>query len=94
MARLGGIQEALADCPLVSLGDLERKLQGDLCCVLSQEEELWALKSRVNWMLFGDRNTFFYHISTLVRRKRNSITTIMSNSGEWLHTERVVKEAI
>ena len=31
MARLGGIQEALAYCPLVSLVDLERKLQADLC---------------------------------------------------------------
>jgi len=78
----------------VSLVDLERKLQAYLCCVLSQEEELWALKSRVHWMLYGDRNTSFYHISTLVRRKRNSITAIMSNSGEWLHIEREVKEAI
>ena len=45
-------------------------------------------------MLFGDRNTFFYHISMLVGRKRNSITTIMSNSREWLHIEKEVKEAI
>ena len=43
-------------------------------------------------MLFGDRNTFFYHISMLVGRKRNSITTIMSTFGEWLHDEREVKE--
>lgn len=94
MARLRGIQKALAVCPSVSLVDLERKLQADLCGVLNQEEELWALKSRVNWMLLGDRNTSFYHISTLVRRKRNSITAIMSNSGEWLHGEREVKEVI
>jgi len=94
MARLGGIQKALADWPSVSLVDLERKLQADHCCVLSQEEELWALMSRVNWMLLGDRNTSIYHISTLVRRKRNSMTTIMFSSGEWLHFEREVKEAI
>lgn len=74
--------------------ELERKLQADLCCVPSQEEELWALKSRVNWMLLGDRNTSFYHISTLVRRKRNSITATMSNSGEWVHDEVAVKEII
>ena len=94
MARLGGIQKALANRPSVSLVELERKLQEDLYCVLSQEEELWALKSRVNWMLLGDINTSFYHISTLVRRKRNSITAIMSSSGEWLHSEREVKETI
>ena len=52
------------------------------------------LKFKVNWKLLGDRNTSFYHISTLVRRKRNSITAIMCSSREWLHSEREVKEAI
>ena len=94
MARFGGIQKALAECPSVSLVEFERKLQVDLCGVLSQEEELWALKSRVNWMLLGDSNTSFFHISTLVRRKRNFITAIMSNTGEWVHDERGVKEVI
>ena len=45
-------------------------------------------------MLLGDRNTSFYHISTLVRRKRNIISTIMSNTGEWVHEEMAVKEVI
>ena len=45
-------------------------------------------------MLLGDRNTSFYHISMLVRRKRNSITVIMSNTGEWVLDEMVVKEVI
>ena len=48
MARLDGIQRALAIRPLDSLVELERKLQADLNCVLCQEEELWALKSRLN----------------------------------------------
>ena len=45
-------------------------------------------------MMFGDRNTSFYHISTLVRRKRNTISAIMSNTGEWVHNENEVKEMI
>lgn len=48
MARLDDIQRALAIRPLDSLVELERKLQADLNCVLCQEEELWALKSRLN----------------------------------------------
>jgi len=48
----------------------------------------------VNWMMFGDRNTSFYHVSTLVRRKRNTIRAIMSNTGEWMHEESKVKEVI
>lgn len=94
MVRLDGIQRSLATKPSDSLVELERKLQADLNYVLSQEEELWALKSRVNWMIFSDRNTSFYHVSTLVRRKRNSIKTIMYNEGEWVHDEMAVKEVI
>ena len=94
MARLDGTQRSLAIRPSHNLVILERQLQADLACVLSQEEELWALKSRVNWMMFGDRNTSFYHISTLVRRKRNTISAIMSTTGEWVHDENEVKEVI
>ena len=62
--------------------------------MLNQEEELWALKSRVNWMIQGDRNTNFYHVSTLVRRKRNQILAIKDAMGEWVHEESAVKEIV
>ena len=94
MARLDGIQRSLAIRPSHNLVMLERHLHVELDCVLSQEEELWALKPRMNWMMFGDRNTSFYHISTLVRRKRNTISAIMSTTGEWVHDENEVKEVI
>ena len=71
MARLNGIQRAMAVNPLAFLLNLENELLKDLDAVLNQEEELWALKSRVNWMIQGYRNMAFYHVSTLVRRKRN-----------------------
>ena len=64
------------------LVNLEDKLLRELDCVLNQEEELWALKSRVNWMIQGNRNTNFYHVSTLVRRKRNQILAIKDAIGE------------
>ena len=67
MARLNGIQQTISVMPLSFLLNLERKLQGELDMVLKQEEEIWALKSQVNWMIQGDRNTALYHVSTLVR---------------------------
>ena len=72
--------------------NLENDLLGDLDTVLNQEEEIWALKSRVNWMIQGDRNTAFYHVSTLVRRKRNKILAIKYLVGEWIYQEEDVKE--
>jgi len=62
--------------------------------ILSQEEELWAFKSRVNWMIQGDRNTNFYHVSTLVRRKRNKILAIKNSVGDWIYEENGIKELI
>ena len=67
MARLNGIQRVVAVRPSSSLLDLENNLLKDLDVVLGQEQELWALKSRINWMVQGDRNTAFFHVSTLVR---------------------------
>ena len=57
LARLSGIQRVMADGPSGFLINLEKQLQIDLSNILNQEEELWALKSRINWMIQGDRNT-------------------------------------
>ena len=94
MARINGIQWALSVRPSTFLVNLEDELLRELNRVLNQEEELWALKSRVNWMIQGDRNTNFYHVSTLVRRKRNQILAIKDAMGEWVHEESAVKEIV
>ena len=93
-ARLNGIQKAIRVRPSTFLLELEKDLLKELDTILRQEEELWALKSRVNWLVQGDRNTTFFHESTLVRRKRNQVLAIKDNMGEWLHEEAEVKEFI
>ena len=73
---------------------MKKELVKEFDTILSQEEELWALKSRVNWMIQGDRNTTFYHVSTLVRRKRNQILAIKNSVGDWINEENGIKEFI
>lgn len=85
MESLNGIQKAIADRPSSFLIDLEKKLQMDLSLVLNQEEELWAMKSRINWMVQGDCNTSFYHVSTLIRRKHNKILNLKNSQGKWIN---------
>lgn len=91
LARLNGIQRTISVRPSSFLLNLERELQGELEMVLKQEEEIWALKSWVSWMIQGDRNTAFYHVSTLVRQKLNKILAIKDNVGEWLFEENDIK---
>ena len=42
-------------------------------------------------MIQRDRNTTFYHVSTLVRGKRNQILAIKDSVGEWLYEEEAIK---
>lgn len=74
--------------------ELEKVLQRELDEVLNQEQELWALKSRVNWMILGDRNTSFFHVSTIVRRRRNRISCLKNSVGEWIHEEALIMSSI
>lgn len=87
---MNGIQRALAINPYPSLIHLESQLLKDLDVVCGQETELWALKARINWLVLGDRNTSFYHISALTRRKRNLITSVKNGAGDWIMEERGV----
>ncbi|KAK7855137.1 hypothetical protein CFP56_029376 [Quercus suber] len=41
--------------------------------VAKLEEEFWALKARILWLVEGDRNTSFYYTSALVCRRFNHI---------------------
>ena len=45
-------------------------------------------------MIQGDRNMTFYHVSTLVRRKRNQIMAIKNAVGDWIYEEGDIKEFI
>ena len=73
LARLHGAQKALANNPNEFLLELEQRLISDYSLVLMQEEEYWALKSKLNTATFGDRNMSFFHVSTIVRRHRDKI---------------------
>ena len=50
------------------------------------------MKSRVNWTIFGERNTSFFHMTTLARRSRNRISNIMNEEGVWVHDVEQVQE--
>nr|GMC91161.1 LINE-type retrotransposon LIb DNA [Ipomoea batatas] len=64
---------------ILGLHVLERKLIEELNEVLKQKEVLWFQKSRREWILDGDKNTAFYHRSTLIRRNRARICMLKIN---------------
>ncbi|XP_074271496.1 uncharacterized protein LOC141595430 [Silene latifolia] len=83
LAQIAGCQRELSIARKNNLIILEAKLGEELDDVLAQEELLWYQKSRVDLIKDGDRNTSYFHNSTLVRRWRNRITTLKNGEGAW-----------
>ena len=76
------------------LSCLEQELHTELVEVSKLEEELWAMKLRITWLVEGDRNTGFYHTSALVCRSRNRINCLKDNMGNWLTDESDIADYI
>ncbi|BBN70535.1 transposable element gene [Prunus dulcis] len=71
LARVAGIQSSLCIQDNPFLADLEFNLKQEYAQILVQEEMMWMQKSRINWNKDGDRNTKFFHMTTVVLREIN-----------------------
>ncbi|KAK3033970.1 hypothetical protein RJ639_034134 [Escallonia herrerae] len=67
--------------PTVRNMELQRNIQNQIDEQCSREEWLWHQKSRLQWIKDGDRNTKFFHLSTIIRRRQNSIDFIKDKHG-------------
>lgn len=91
MARLLGTQKALASQSNPFLFNLQNHLFEEYNLIPQMEEEVWAMKARTNWIILGERNTSYFHMSTLAWRSKNRITSIQNGDGEWVHNVEEVK---
>lgn len=41
----------------------------------------WRQKYHIQWLQEGDRNTKFFHLTTIIRRRRNTIERHKNNEG-------------
>lgn len=55
---------------------------------------MWRQKSRETWLKDGDRNSRFFHISAVVRRRNNSIDAIRGEDGIWIVNLSEVREFV
>ena len=84
----------MANNPNESLIRLEKYLIDEYSSILLQEEEYRALKSKINDAAFGDRNTSYFHVTTVVRRQRTKIRCAKNSVGEWIVDAEAMKKHI
>lgn len=82
--KIKNIQDLLDVCQTDTLLQEECVLVKELEMVLEQEEVLWYQKSREKWIAHGDRNTSFFHTSTIIRRRRNRIEMLKNDVDVWI----------
>ena len=70
---------------------METGLQNELNEWLYRSEVLWRQKSRELWLKEGDKNSRFFHLSTIVRRRRYSIEAVKDNAGDWVTEPKEIR---
>ncbi|KAL7207488.1 hypothetical protein ACSBR1_029440 [Camellia fascicularis] len=74
LGRIEGIQKAQSQKFSHNLFVLEKELIKYYNNILYQEEIFWFQKSQSNWISLGERNTRFFHIVTLAKRRHSRIS--------------------
>ncbi|KAM1563229.1 hypothetical protein ACFX10_037669 [Malus domestica] len=60
---------------------------------LAREEELyWKVKSRIQWLKEGDKNTKFFHAQMVKRRRSNRIRGLEDDNAIWWEDLAKVKD--
>ncbi|XP_056697371.1 uncharacterized protein [Spinacia oleracea] len=95
MARLEGVQRSLCNHPASSyLFELEFVLKNELERIFVQEESFWHIRSRANWISYGDKNTSFFQKSVLKRRARNRIVQLRDEVGNTVSGEEEIQKHV
>ncbi|KAI8563661.1 hypothetical protein RHMOL_Rhmol03G0126400 [Rhododendron molle] len=92
--RLNGVHRAQENNFAHNLQLLESDLRKEYNEILLQEETLWFQKSRSKWITLGEKNTRYFHLSTIIRRRRSKITMLKDDSNIWIENPDVIKNHV
>ena len=82
------VQDLLELAPTDAMLAKEADLIAELDGVFEKKEVLWFQKSREKWIALGDRNTQYFHTSTIIRRRRNMIEMLKNEMTNGFQNRR------
>ncbi|KAK8477778.1 hypothetical protein V6N11_063581 [Hibiscus sabdariffa] len=64
-----------------------KELKVELNKKWESEERHWHQRARVDWLKYGDKNTKFFHATTLQNRRANTICKMKDEHGNWMEND-------
>lgn len=74
--------------------DEVKAIQQEIDSVWKREEKYWGQRSRIKWQQWGDRNSKFFHATTIQRRERNRLQRIKDGEGQWVEGQQEVEVVV
>ena len=77
--------------------DLVREENGKLAeyhDIVTKEEIYWKQRSRLVWLKEGDKNTRFFHLSTMKHRAKTRIYKLMKDGRKISEEKDILKEPV
>lgn len=82
ITELKTLLETLQSLPLSATNlNWENMIHSDLDELLKREQILWRDKGKERWLVEGDANTHYFHMSTIANRRFNSIHHILTDDS-------------
>ena len=91
-AKQANIAEIQQKPPTKENLELEASLNLELDDWLTKEELRWKQKSRELWLKEGDRNSRFFHLPTLICRRKNRISEIKLDDGSLINNRANIQD--
>lgn len=67
-------------------------IKGELEEIWRCEEMYWGLRSRINWLKWGNKNTNYFHATTIQRRNKNRIKMLKLMDDESTRDVNLIKQ--
>lgn len=91
MSHIEGIDCKLGDGNDRGLEKHRAKLWQEYQEILLQEDAFWYQRARQDWIRFGDRNTKYFHTSTVIRKKKNVNVVLEDDEGNRVDDPSVLR---